>query len=311
MKIVLLGKSGQVGRELARALQPLGTVVAWSRAQADLEQPDILRTLLRREAPDIVVNAAAYTAVDRAESEPELARRINADTVAVIAAEVARLGGWLVHYSTDYVFDGSKAGRYVETDSTAPLNVYGRTKLEGEQLIAASGCQHLLFRTSWVNAAQGSNFVRTILRLLQERTTLSVVDDQVGAPTSAARIADVTAEILSQIILGLGGVEQGMPVSGLYHLVPSGEISWHGYAVCIAAAARAGGLSLQVTPENILPIRSSAYPQAARRPAHSGLDTARLRGTFGTSLPHWQEDVQHVVAALLPPVSCKPMIHSP
>jgi dTDP-4-dehydrorhamnose reductase len=295
MKIVLLGKSGQVGRELERALRPLGTVVACDRSQADLEQPDGVRAVLRREAADVVVNAAAYTAVDRAESEPDRARRINAEAVAVIAAEVAARGGWLVHYSTDYVFDGTKSGGYVEADATGPLNVYGSTKLEGERAIAASGCRHLIFRTSWVYAAHGSNFVRTILRLLQERPALSVVDDQIGAPTSAARIADVTAGI----VRGLGGQEREPPVGGLYHLAPSGETSWHGFATFIAAAARAGGLPLRVAPDEIAAIPSSAYPQAARRPANSRLDATRLRDTFGIDLPPWQDDVRQVLATLL------------
>jgi dTDP-4-dehydrorhamnose reductase len=213
-----------------------------------------------------------------------------------VADEVAARGGWLVHYSTDYVFDGTKSGSYVETDATGPLNVYGATKLSGEQAIAASGCRHLIFRTSWVYAAHGSNFVRTILRLLQERPALSVVDDQIGAPTSAARIADVTAGI----VRGLGTLERGPSASGLYHLAPSGETSWHGFAAFIATVARADGIPLRIAPEDIVPIPSSAYPQAARRPANSRLDTTKLRDMFGIDLPHWQDDVRQVLATLLP-----------
>ena len=248
MKIVLFGRGGQVGRELELQLPSLGHMVAFGRDEADLEHPDAIRSLLRRESPDIVVNAAAYTAVDKAESEPEHARQINADTVGVIATETAQLGGWLVHYSTDYVFDGAKSDSYVETDPTGPLGVYGATKLAGEQMVAASGCRHLIFRTSWVYAAHGSNFIRTILRLAQDREELSVVDDQIGAPTSAARI---------------------------------------------------GGLPLRVDPDRVHAIPSSAWPQAARRPANSRLNTSRLRSTFDVTLPPWQDDVRQVVATLI------------
>jgi len=294
MKIALFGRSGQVGRELEQVLPALGRLVAFGREEVDLERPDTVRAVLRREQPDIVVNAAAYTAVDKAESEPERARQINADTVGIIADEVARRGGWLVHYSTDYVFDGTKSDSYLETDPTGPLGVYGRTKLAGEQLVAASGCRHLTFRTSWVYAAHGSNFIRTILRLGQEREELSVVDDQIGAPTSAARIAAVTAAAIGR----LAGGESAPPESGLYHLAASGATSWHGYAACIVATALAAGLPMSVSPDRIRPIPSSAWPQAARRPANSRLDTTRLRRTFDLSLPAWQDDVRQVIATL-------------
>ena len=295
MKIVLFGRSGQVGRELEPALPALGQCIACGRDDADLERPDTVRELLRREAPDVVINAAAFTAVDRAEVEPERARQINADAVGVMAEEMARLGGWLVHYSTDYVFDGTKLGSYVETDPTGPLCIYGSTKLAGEQLVAASGCRHLIFRTSWVYAAHGSNFVRTMLRLLQEREELAVVEDQVGAPTAATRIAAVTTAALRR----LTGGEQGRPASGIYHLTAAGATSWHGLTEFIATTARAGGLPLRVAPDRIRPIPSSAWPQAARRPANSRLDTARLRSTFDVTLPPWQDDVRQVIAALL------------
>jgi dTDP-4-dehydrorhamnose reductase len=295
MKIVLFGRSGQVGRELEQVLAPLCRLVACGRAEADLERPDSVRAIMRRESPDLVVNAAAYTAVDRAESEPGRAHQINAETVGVIADEVARLGGWLVHYSTDYVFDGTHPGRYVETDPTGPLNVYGATKLAGEQLIAASGCKHLIFRTSWVYAAHGANFISTMLRLLQDRDEVAVVADQIGAPTSAARIATVTTTAIQR----LAAAEHEPPASGLYHLTASGETSWHGYAEFIAATARAGGFPLRVAAGGIRPIPSSARPQAAGRPANSRLATAKLQHTFETSLPAWQTDVQQVVATLL------------
>ena len=295
MKIVLFGRGGQVGRELEQVLPSLGQLAAFGRDHADLERPDAIQALLRRESPDMVVNAAAYTAVDKAESEPERARQINADSVGVIATETARLGGWLVHYSTDYVFDGAKSDSYVETDPTGPLGVYGATKLAGEQLVAASGCRHLVFRTSWVYAAHGSNFVRTILRLGQEREELSIVDDQIGAPTSAARIAAVTVAAIRR----LAGGEGELPASGIYHLAAAGTTSWHGLAKLSVAAAHAGGLPLRVDPDRIRPIPSSAWPQVARRPANSRLDTAKLQRTFDVILPPWQDDVREVVATLI------------
>ena len=294
MKIVLFGRGGQVGRELEQVLPSLGRLVACGRDEADLERPDTVREVLRRESPDIVVNAAAYTAVDKAESEPERARQINADSVGLMADEVAKRGGWLVHYSTDYVFDGTKSGSYIEADPTVPLNVYGATKRVGEQLVEASGCRHLIFRTSWVYAAHGSNFIRTILRLSQEREELSVVDDQVGAPTSAARIAAVTATAIGR----LAGKEEEMPAPGLYHLAASGATSWHGLAELVVDAARTAGLPMRVTSDRIRPIPSSAWPQAARRPANSRLDTTRLRSTFDVTLPAWQDDVRQVIATL-------------
>jgi len=295
MKIILFGRGGQVGRELEQVLPSLGHVVAFGRDEADLERPDAVQSLLRRESPDIVVNAAAYTAVDKAESEPERARQINADTVGVIADETARLGGWLVHYSTDYVFDGAKSDSYVETDPTGPLGVYGGTKLAGEQLVAASGCRHLVFRTSWVYAAHGSNFVRTILRLGQEREELAVVDDQIGAPTSAARIAAVTVAAIRR----LAGGEGALPANGIYHLAASGATSWHGLAKLVVAEAHAGGLPLRVDPDRIRPIPSSAWPQVARRPANSRLNTTKLQRTFDVILPPWRDDVREVVADLI------------
>ena len=299
MKIVLFGRNGQVGRELEQSLPPLGTLMAFDRSQADLALPDSVAEVIRREQPDIVVNAAAYTAVDKAESEPHLAQQINAEAVGIMAVEMARLGGWLVHYSTDYVFDGAKPGGYLETDATGPLSVYGATKLAGEALVAASGCQHLIFRTSWVYAAHGANFPLTILRLLRERQELAVVDDQIGTPTSAGLIAEVTAAAIGR----LAGRDQPPPPSGIYHLTASGATSWHGYAEFIATIAQAAGLPLRVSPDAIRPIPSSAYPQSARRPKNSRLDTGLVQSTFGISLPPWRDNVRQVVAALLPQLS--------
>lgn len=296
MRILLFGKNGQVGAEIEPLLRPLagesGGLVALDRAAADLADPAAVREAIRRERPDLVVNAAAYTAVDRAEAEPEAARMVNATSVATMAGEVARLGGWLVHYSSDYVFDGTKAGAYVETDAPAPLSVYGRTKREGEQAIAASGCRHLVFRTSWVYAARGTNFPRTILRLARERPALSVIDDQIGAPTAASRIAAVTAAAIARLAAG-------RPLeSGLYHLAAAGSTSWHGYAVRIVAAARAAGVVLAVPPDGVRAIPTAGYPQAARRPANSRLDTTKLRTTLGAALPPWEDDLDPVIDSL-------------
>lgn len=295
MNIVLFGGSGQVGVELRRTLAPLGRLVVPGREEADLGRPDTVREVLRRHPADVVVNAAAHTAVDRAETEPDLARRINADAVGVMAEEVAGRGGWLVHYSTDYVFDGTKEGGYREEDPTGPLNVYGMTKLEGERLVAASGCRHLIFRTSWVHAPHGTNFIATMLRLLAERDELAVVDDQVGSPTSAALIAAVTAVALAR----LADTSRPTPPGGIYHLAAGGATSWHGYAEFIAAVARTAGAAVRVAADGLRPIPSSARPQAARRPANSRLDTGRLRGTFEVRLPPWQDDVRQVVTTLL------------
>lgn len=297
MKILLLGKNGQVGWELQRALAPLGDVVAldidstgdW---QANFTQPEALAATLRAVAPQVVVNAAAHTAVDKAEGEPELARAINADAPRVIGREAAALGAWLVHYSTDYVFDGSGSHPWREDAATGPLNVYGRTKLEGEDAIRASGCRHLILRTSWVYAARGSNFARTMLRLAAERATIDVVDDQVGAPTGAELLADITAHALRTL--------QSHPeLSGTYHAAAGGETSWYGYARHVIGFARAAGQALEATPESLRPVASSAFATAARRPANSRLDTSRLRAAFGLALPHWQKGVDRMLAEVL------------
>lgn len=296
MRILLLGKHGQVGWELQRALAPLGPVHACGRAEADLTQLDALRERLRAAAPQIIVNAAAYTAVDKAEEEPSLARRINTEAVALLAEEARRLGAWLVHYSTDYVFDGAKAGAYRETDPTAPLNVYGLTKRDGEEAVCASGCRHLILRTSWIYAARGKNFLRTILRLATERDELRVVNDQRGAPTSAELVADVTAHCLHRI---MRDPELAERASGLYHLAAGGETTWHGYARWLIAEARRLGASLRLSPERLIPIRSADYPTAARRPANSVLDSSTLRTVFGLHLPDWQAGVTRALTEIL------------
>jgi dTDP-4-dehydrorhamnose reductase len=295
MKILLLGKNGQVGWELQRALAPLGELVALGRQGkdsmcGDLSRPDDLARTVRALTPDIIVNAAAYTAVDKAEGDADQARRINAEAVGALAAEAARLDALLVHYSTDYVFDGSGATPWREEDAPAPLSVYGRTKLEGEQSIVASGCRHLIFRTSWVYAARGHNFARTMLRLAAERERLTVIDDQHSAPTGAELIADVTAH----------AIRATMPrpeLGGLYHLAASGETTWHGYATYVIEQARALGRSLAV--QEIAPIPTSAYPTPATRPLNSRLDTSRLTAAFDLTMPHWSVGVARMLHEIL------------
>lgn len=292
LKILLLGKDGQVGHELCRTLPALGGVVPLDRPEIDFERPDMLAELVCRAAPDVIVNAAAYTAVDRAEVEPDRARLVNADAVAALAAAADRLGGLLVHYSTDYVFDGTKAGPYVETDQPAPLGVYGATKLAGERAAAAAG-RHYVLRTSWVHGVHGANFVRTMLRLAREREELRVVDDQTGAPTSAALLAEVTAALIGRAMRPASS-----PAPGVYHVVPRGHTTWHGFARFILERARDRGLSLRVQPEAVQAIPSSAYPTPARRPHNSRLDTAKIAAALGITLPAWQDDAAPVVDAL-------------
>ncbi len=291
--IILLGRDGQVGRELARALAPLGDLVAWSRAEADLERPDAVRNRIGRVAADVIVNAAAYTAVDRAETEPETCRRVNAEAVAAIAAEARRRGALLVHYSTDYVVDGTRAGWYAETDEPRPLSVYGTTKLEGERAAATAG-RHLVFRTSWVYAGHGRNFVRTIIRLAREREWLDVVDDQWGAPTAAGWLADVTARAIAR----WQAAETAVP-AGVYHVVPGGETTWCRFARFILNAAQQLGLPLACGPDGVRAIATSKYPTPARRPANSRLATDKIRTVLGGELPAWQDAAGPVVAALV------------
>jgi len=295
MKILLLGKNGQVGWELQRALAPLGELVALDRhaidgLSGDLADLDALRTTIRQVKPDVIVNAAAYTAVDKAESEAELARRVNGDASRLMAEESALLGAWLIHYSTDYVFSGEGSTPWQETDAVAPVNQYGASKLAGEQAIVASGCKHLIFRTSWVYGARGNNFAKTMLRLAKDRDTLSVIADQVGAPTGADLIADVTALAIRQVL-------QQPQLSGLYHLAASGEVSWHGYASHVIAFAQANGEHLAVTAIN--PIDTTAYPTPARRPLNSRLNTQKLRDNFSLHLPDWQSGVTRMLREVL------------
>lgn len=295
LKILLLGKNGQVGWELQRALSPLGELRACDRSEANLDDPESLRQLVRDYAPNIIVNAAAYTAVDKAESDADSAARINTQSLAILAEETKRLNGLLVHYSTDYVFDGTKDGFYLENDATAPLSVYGKTKRDGEVAIATSGCQHLIFRTSWVFASRGGNFAKTMLRLAAERDSLNVVADQFGAPTSAELIADVTALAIYRL---QHDAALAASASGIYHLVAAGETSWHGYAQFVINEAIRLGAVLKAQPDQVHPIPASAYPVPAARPQNSRLDTTKLREQFNIQLPNWQYHVQRLVREL-------------
>ncbi|MDR9862861.1 MULTISPECIES: dTDP-4-dehydrorhamnose reductase [Pseudomonas] len=295
MKILLLGKNGQVGWELQRSLAPLGELIALDRHAVegfcgDLSDLDALRATIRRIRPDIIVNAAAYTAVDKAESESELADRVNAQASRLLAEETAILGGWLIHYSTDYVFSGHGTTPWQETDAVAPVNQYGESKLAGEQAITASGCKHLIFRTSWVYGARGNNFAKTMLRLAKDRDTLSVIADQIGAPTGADLIADVTALAIREVL-------QRPELAGLYHLAAAGEVSWHGYASHVIAFAQDNGEQLAV--ETISPIDTTAYPTPARRPLNSRLNTQKLRDHFSLHLPDWQSGVTRMLREVL------------
>ena len=296
MKILLLGKTGQVGWELQRALAPLGELIAVGRNApgpvADFAQSECLATLVRKLGPDVIVNAVAHTAVDKAESEPELAFAVNADSPTVLAREAAESGAWLLHYSTDYVFDGSGNTPWTEAAPTGPLSVYGRSKLAGEDAIRASGCRHLIFRTSWVYAARGSNFAKTMLRLASERERLSVVADQTGAPTGADLLADITAHALRTAL-------HRPEVSGTYHAAAGGETTWHGYASHVIAFARARGLPITVSPEAIEAVPSTAFPTPARRPHNSRLDCARLQHTFGLTMPDWKTGIDRMLTEIL------------
>lgn len=294
MKILLLGCNGQVGWELQRSLQPLGEVIACdfdssADRRADFTQPASVAALVDRVRPQIIVNSAAHTAVDKAESEVELARAINATTVGAIAERAAVIGSLLIHYSTDYVYDGSGSLPREESSPTAPLSVYGRTKLEGEELIRASGCRHVILRTSWVYAARGNNFIKTMLRLAAERETLSVIDDQIGAPTGADLLADVTALMIARITAGDGHL------GGTFHCVAAGETSWFGYARFVIDWARANGQLVKVAPEGLRAVPTSAYPTPAARPLNSRLSTAKLRSTFSLHLPDWRVGVERML----------------
>lgn len=293
MKILLLGKNGQVGWELQRALAPLGDLIALDRHSSeyrgDLSDLAALRSTIAAIAPHVIVNAAAYTAVDKAEAEPQLADLINHQAVAVMAEEATKLGAMLLHYSTDYVFNGSGSTPWVETDAPAPLSVYGITKLAGEQAIIASGCAHLIFRSSWVYAARGANFAKTMLKLAAEREELNVIDDQIGAPTSAELIADVSAHALRAAM-------SNPALSGVYHLAAAEETSWWAYAQFVIEMARQQGQELKVAAIN--PIPTSQYPTPATRPLNSRLDTSKLKSTFDVCLPHWKRGVERMLNEL-------------
>ncbi len=296
MKILLLGKNGQVGWELQRSLSPLGEVVALDRQGdgalcGDLSQLDALANTVRLLAPDVIVNAAAYTAVDKAESDPQAAALINAQAPAVLAREAARLGAWLIHYSTDYVYDGSGDQPWQETAATGPLSVYGRTKLEGEQAIEASGAKAVILRTSWVYAARGNNFAKTMLRLAQERDGLSVVSDQFGAPTGADLIADVTAHVVRQLV----NQPANDHLAGVYHLAASGETSWHAYAQLVLQDALCRGISLKVNADQVSAINTDAYPVPAPRPRNSRLALGKLESAFKLKMPPWQQGVKRML----------------
>jgi dTDP-4-dehydrorhamnose reductase len=296
VKILLFGKNGQVGWELQRSLAPLGEVIALGTTSqnycGDFTDLAGIANTIRAIEPDVIVNAAAHTAVDKAESEPELARTINALAPAVLAKESNLLNSLLIHYSTDYVFDGGSDIPWLETDPVAPLSVYGATKLEGEQLIQNSGCNHLIFRTSWVYGARGGNFAKTMLRLAKERDSLKVIDDQIGAPTGADLLADVTAHAIRT-------ARRNPEVSGLYHLVAGGETSWHGYASFVLDYARRAGIDLKVATDAVQAVPTSAFPTPAKRPHNSRLNTEKLQNTFDLRLPHWQAGVTRMLTEIL------------
>jgi dTDP-4-dehydrorhamnose reductase len=312
MKILLLGKGGQVGWELQRSLAPLGELIALDHDSTDFcgdfSNLTGLAETVRAVRPNIIVNAAAHTAVDKAESEPELARTLNALAPKVLAQEAAKLGAWLVHYSTDYVFDGSGDTPWVETDAPGPLSVYGATKLEGEQLIAAANPRHLIFRTSWVYAARGGNFAKTMLRLAQERERLTVINDQIGAPTGADLLADVTAHVLRQLTQNKSdatsskatpGCASADALAGIYHLVASGQTNWFEYAKHVLAQAQLVQPAIQIKAKQVDPVPTSAFPTPAKRPFNSRLATTKLQTTFGLTLLPWQAGVNRMLAEIL------------
>ena len=298
MRILLLGKNGQVGWELQRSLAALGELIALDRSSSnycgDLSQPQQLAETIKQLQPAWIVNAAAYTAVDKAETETALAYTINAEAPAAIAQAAQQIGARLLHYSTDYVFNGSGEQAWLETDPVAPLSVYGASKLAGEQAIQAAGCQHLIFRTSWVYAARGANFAKTMLRLAQQRDSLSVINDQIGTPTGAELLADVSAHALR-----LAG--QNSQLSGIYHLAASGQTSWYDYASFVLEYAERAGISLTVKADAIQAIPTSAYPTPAQRPLNSRLNCSKLEQHFNLRLPAWQQGVSHMLQEILEP----------
>ena len=296
MKILLLGKNGQLGWELQRSLAPLGELVALDRHSTDfcgdLSNLQGLASTVQEVRPDLIVNAAAHTAVDKAEGESALARLINASAPSLLAQEAQKLGAWLVHYSTDYVFDGSGSQPWQETDTPAPLSVYGQSKLEGERLIAANCSKHLIFRTSWVYAARGGNFAKTMLRLAQERERLTVIDDQWGAPTGAELLADVSAHAIRSVLTQ-------PEKAGLYHLSAGGETTWHGYAKHVLAQAVRAQAAIKIIAKEVAPVPTSAFPTPAKRPHNSRLNTAKLQAVFDLTLPPWQQGVDRMLEEVL------------
>lgn len=315
-KILLLGANGQVGWELRRALIPLGDVVAYDIPDIDFTNLDQLAKLVDQCQPNIIVNAAAYTAVDKAESHYDLVQKINATAVKLLAEKAIQYNALLVHYSTDYVFNGESKTPYKETDQPNPQSVYGVTKLQGEQYIQASGCSYLIFRTSWVYAARGANFAKTMIRLAAERDALKVVNDQIGAPTSAELIADVTSHCLLSCLSGnlsisssisslgspLGGTTKTqnnqVTVSGIYNLVPTGEVSWFGFAQFVIKLAENYGVTLKLSANQLQPILTTEYPTPAQRPKNSRLDVSKIQQTFGIYLPNWRQHAQRLIEEL-------------
>ncbi|TAM20949.1 MAG: dTDP-4-dehydrorhamnose reductase [Nevskiaceae bacterium] len=295
MKILLTGKNGQVGFELRRSLAPLGEILAVDQSVCNLTEESSIRQLVQAFVPEVIVNPAAYTAVDKAESDRVTAHAVNAEAPRILGEEAARLGALVIHFSTDYVFDGEKDGFYTESDATNPQSVYGATKLAGELALRATDAKHLILRTSWVVGAHGGNFAKTILRLASERESLNIVADQFGAPTSAALLADLTAHL----VRSAKGPWHGAFPYGVYHAVAGGVTNWHDYACYVIERARAGGRLIKPAPDAIRPIRAADYPTPAKRPANSRLDTCKLRQTFGLRLPDWQDGVGHILDQIL------------
>ncbi len=294
MKILLTGKDGQVGFELSRSLAILGQVVAVDQAECDFADEASVRSLIREIRPDVIVNPAAYTAVDRAEGDAELARLVNAVAPTIMAEEANKLGSLFVHFSTDYVFDGNKRGAYTELDAPNPLSVYGATKYAGELGVQEACSRHLILRTSWVVGAHGNNFPKTMLRLAQERDSLSVVSDQFGAPTSASFLADLTAHLVRQASTGNASFPYG-----LYHSTAAGKTNWHEYACYVIKQALLLGKPIRVLPDSIKSIATADYPTAAKRPLNSLLDCSKLSKTFGFNLPSWQSGLDHILDQIL------------
>lgn len=296
MRILLTGKNGQLGFELQRALAPLGEVVAVGHGECELAEPDAIRRLVRTVRPAVIVNPAAYTAVDRAETDREPAFAVNATAPRILGEEASRLGAFVVHYSTDYVFDGMKGGLYDETDATRPCSAYGQSKREGELALQDATRHHLILRTAWVAGAHGASFAKTMLRLASERDSLNVVADQWGTPTSAALVADITAHLVRQ--QQRGHDPEAFPY-GIYHCVADGATNWCDYARFVVGEAIRSGSKLRADPAAIRAITTAEYPTAARRPRDSRLDTGKLRHAFGFELPHWQTCMQHVLQQIL------------